>query len=800
MPAPSHRNDPEFSSQSVSSTDAESFFAQGVQQHLAGNLQGAIACYDQALAIKPDYHEVLFNKGIALSDLGDKPAAIGCYDQALAIKPDDHGALYNKGCALSELGDYPAAIGCYDQALVIKPDYHQALNNKGADLSALGDKLAAIACFDQALIIKPDYYPALDNKGIALSDLGDKLAAIACFDQALAIKPDYHTAWGNWASAICSLSQRNQFYPNLLSIVKESSDWRKKTPHIVGLEEGLAHFQPNTEGWGKLHQDLGDAYYKHASQQADPREYWREAIQSYKIALDTLIGEPFLENRLEILQGIIRACLALRKLNSASNYCEEGSAILRQLLNETPSNSRKRQLGLKFASFNQLAVDLLVQSGQLKAALETAEANKNRCLIWILEGWQEKIICPSYAEMQQLLREDTAIVYWHLSPDALTTFLLLPTESEPQVLDSDRATLLHRHRDFEAWRKDWDKQYQDYHPKKSSAIDKANHPWRKTLGDRLNQLQQILNIPALEQQLSGIPHLILIPHRDLHRFPLHALFSQSFTCTYLPSAQIGLALQTRSTPDLTAASLLSVEDPSGQTEMLYARIESAVIRQLFTKVTPIAAAAATPAAVTATLSQGYDLFHFTGHGEHDDRQPQNSAIGLANETRLTAKEISALPLQTCYLASIAACETAVTNREAIDTEYIGLVSAFLRAGTAHVISTLWNVEEIASSWLMIRFYQLLSAGNAPPLAFQQAQHWFRSVTAAQLADWLRQLSQLPGLDAGIQEYLNQEADRLTADTSPIDTSPIDSSTMNSNHPIYAHPYYWAAFTLTGRAN
>ena len=836
----------------------QALYNKGLVLSNLGDKFTAIACYDQALAIKPDLHEVLCNKGVALSDLGDKIAAIACYDQALAIKLDHHLALYNKGVALSDLGDKIAAIACFDQALVIRPDYHEALCNKGVALSDVGDNIAAIAealcnkgvalsdvgdniaaiaCYDQALAIKLDLHEALYNKGVALYALGDKLAAIECFDQALAIKPDKHEALNNKGTALSDLGEKlaaTECFDQALQLKRDLwQGWIGRGSAVRGLQvtlppslllialqnrslnqpgyegeranytEGRKHIDRQTqpEGWGQLHRAIGRSHYSQGKYTANPRSYYREALKSYHTALETLTEQDFPEVHLELLQDLIRVCLGLDDRAAAIECRSQGLRVLGDLLNKAPF-AMKPRIEAKFSGFSQVAIDLLLQDGQIITALETADRYKNRCLTWILDEWKEQVISPSYAEMRQLLREDTAIVYWHLSPDALTTFLLLPNKSEPQVLDSDRATLLNRHKDFEAWKKDWDKQYQDYRPKKENSADKANHPWRNTLSDRLNQLRQILNLPALEQQLSGITHLILIPHRDLHRFPLHALFSNTFTCTYLPSAQIGLSLQNRSTPNLTTATLLSVEDPSGQAEMLYARIESTVIQQMFTHVTAIAPDQATPTAVTTALSQGYDLFHFTGHGEHNDRQPQNSAIGLANETQLTAKEISALPLQTCYLASIAACETAVTNRQAIDTEYVGLVSAFLRAGTAHVISTLWNVEEISSSWLMIRFYQLLSAGNAPTLAFKQTQQWFRAVTAPQLADWLKQLSQLPGLDPGIQEYLTQEAGRLTANVNPADPRPADSnpsSTIDSNQPIYAHPYYWAAFTLTGRA-
>ncbi|NJO21006.1 MAG: CHAT domain-containing protein, partial [Spirulinaceae cyanobacterium RM2_2_10] len=50
-------------------------------------------------------------------------------------------------------------------------------------------------------------------------------------------------------------------------------------------------------------------------------------------------------------------------------------------------------------------------------------------------------------------------------------------------------------------------------------------------------------------------------------------------------------------------------------------------------------------------------------------------------------------LRHLQLACLAACETALTNPQTIETEYVGLASALLQAGTRAVLSTLWNVEE-----------------------------------------------------------------------------------------------------------
>ncbi len=174
--------------------DHVALYNKGAALSNLGRYEEAIASYDAALAIKPDKHEALYNKGNALDDLGRYEDAIASYDAALAIKPDDHEALCNKGNALGNLGRREEAIASYDAALAIKPDTHEALYNKGNALGNLGRYEEAIASYDAALAIKPDYHEALYNKGYALGNLGRYEEAIASYDAVLAIKPDKHEA------------------------------------------------------------------------------------------------------------------------------------------------------------------------------------------------------------------------------------------------------------------------------------------------------------------------------------------------------------------------------------------------------------------------------------------------------------------------------------------------------------------------------------------------------------------------------------------------------------------------------
>ncbi|MEO0886482.1 MAG: tetratricopeptide repeat protein [Cyanobacteria bacterium J06648_10] len=206
---------------SVSSLFGLAFTAYEKQNHST-----ALALINQCLQrqltveLKP---AVLGFKGVVLGNLGRQEEAIAAYDAALHIKPDYHEALNNKGVALSALGRKEEAIAAYDAALHIKPDKHEALNNKGNALSALGRNEEAIAAYDAALHIKPDYHKALYNKGVALSALGRNEEAIAVLDQAIAINPKDPGLWYNKACCAALSAQTEKSLTYLQKAIELSS-------------------------------------------------------------------------------------------------------------------------------------------------------------------------------------------------------------------------------------------------------------------------------------------------------------------------------------------------------------------------------------------------------------------------------------------------------------------------------------------------------------------------------------------------------------------------------------------------
>ncbi len=402
---------------------------------------------------------------------------------------------------LGKLGRNEEAIASNDEAIKIKPDFYQAWYNQGTALGKLGRFYDAIASFNLVRKIKPDVYQARNNRGLALANLGRYEEAIASYDKAIEIKPDDYKAWYNRGIAAGNSVSCDPLLASLSPIARQNPHLNKRgyEGRLASYEEGLKYCQQDThpEGWGKLNQGIGNAHYFRGLGDSRPRSYWYKAVNSYHQALVTLTETYFLQLHLKVLQDLIRALLALGQIAEAKELQRRGTDLLRRLLKETNySEHSKKQLALEFAGFGQLTVDLAVHSGKLVQALELAQQGKNACLSWLLDARSEEVSSPRWEEIKQLLNPTTALVYWHLSPAALHTFILKHDAPAPILITTPTDTTeevpaaVQRLRDFENWVKDWNQQY-------------AEISWRGNLPQMLEQLANILDIPTIVQLIQG---------------------------------------------------------------------------------------------------------------------------------------------------------------------------------------------------------------------------------------------------------------------------------------------------------
>jgi len=157
----------------------------------------ALAAYQRALALQPEYEEAHFSAALILLELGRLDEARPHLDRSLALRPgsaETHQALAR---LLARQGRAEEAIATYRRALALRPESTDALNNLGNLLCTIGDLAGAKSCFERVIVLEPDRAEAHNNLGVAFRDQGMFDEAEACHKRALELQPDYADAYNN---------------------------------------------------------------------------------------------------------------------------------------------------------------------------------------------------------------------------------------------------------------------------------------------------------------------------------------------------------------------------------------------------------------------------------------------------------------------------------------------------------------------------------------------------------------------------------------------------------------------------
>ncbi|TAN83543.1 MAG: CHAT domain-containing protein, partial [Phormidium sp. SL48-SHIP] len=382
-----------------------------------------------------------------------------------------------------------------------------------------------------------------------------------------------------------------------------------------------------------------------------------------------------------------------------------------------------------------------------------------------------------FSQIQALLDEETLLMEWYLSPQGIYTFIV---SGETGDISVHRSPPEHLHQ-LQELRDTYLDTYQRHH----------SDDWETHLNDVLRRLRDILELPQLLAQIP--PHsrrLIVVPYRELHLFPLHALplgdgdepdyLADRFPLgvTYSPSCQF-LEVSQRQRKTGNRQRFFAIQNPTE--DLYYADLEvDAILANFSANARRLARQQASKTSLNENphrqAFQEADYLHFAGHGAFNFSSPLLSPLVLAGakvsvsdsegrtlseetatsepaETRFlpwrkgtqidlskcyTLGELFELDLPACRLVILSACETGLTDFSPNLEEYISLGLGFLYAGATNVICSLWAVNDVSTAILMVKFYEEMQAQPSVALALKQAQQWMRTVTKQELTAWLNE--------------------------------------------------------------
>jgi serine/threonine protein kinase/Flp pilus assembly protein TadD len=168
----------------------------------------AIRYLTVAVALRPDSAGAMMQLGLVLSKNGQSAEAIANYQEALRLDPDYIDALVNYGLHLFTVTkDYEEAIVKFTRVIELEPKYHWGWSGRAGANSKLGRHELVISDLTQLLTYHPGKWNIWSARGDSHLALGQHQNAVADFTKAIELKADFQPAWRGRGKAFSALNQ-----------------------------------------------------------------------------------------------------------------------------------------------------------------------------------------------------------------------------------------------------------------------------------------------------------------------------------------------------------------------------------------------------------------------------------------------------------------------------------------------------------------------------------------------------------------------------------------------------------------
>lgn len=461
-----------------------------------------------------------------------------------------------------------------------------------------------------------------------------------------------------------------------------------------------------------------------------------DIIEEQRSTINTEVSKiGFIGDKQNVYSRIISLLFERAQYAEAFKYVERAKA--RALVDLLASRNQFTRTDTSRKKANELIARLSSAESENNVrdeTIKTEESSKQRAIIVELKEELQSadpevaslVTVPStnVAEIQQLLPPDETLIEYYESNDSLFAFFVNRHGIKGSKLEKNEL---------------------------GQEIENFRKNIMNTSSDQFKAEGKILYEKLIQpfEKMISTNSLTIVPHGALHYLPFNVLMSGEkhlidiYNIRVLPSASVMKFLKIRRkghTGELIAFGNPDMRDL--KYDLPFAQNEALIITKDRPNSQALLREKATETAAK-TYSSRFRFVHFACHGKFNPDKPLDSGLMLSKDSNndgiLTVGELYDMQLN-ADLVTLSACETALGKISNGD-DVVGFTRGFLYAGTNSIVSSLWQVDDKATSILMQQFYKFLETDNKRS-ALRKAQ-------------------------LKVKETYN------------------------------AHPYYWAAFQITG---
>ncbi|NEQ77341.1 MAG: CHAT domain-containing protein [Okeania sp. SIO2C9] len=854
----------------------------GSAYHSLGQYERAIEFFQQSLAIAREIKDrqgeaySLGNLGNAYNSLGQYEQAIEKHQQYLAIAreiKDRKGeaiSLSNLGNAYNSLGQYEQAIEKHQQSLAIQQEIKDrrgegySLGNLGIAYHSLGQYEQAIKFHQQSLDIKREIKDC-QGEAISLGNLGNAYNSLEQYDRAI---PNFqkslkiatpktmpvecaslagnlgylHFTQGKWEKAISAYTQAIEA-TEILRTGRQTENSRQEvlknaisvyTNIIQCFVNTKQHAQALTYAEQSRNRQLVDLMYgKDVYYQEETPPEVAELSQQYEkiqLQIDNLRFNNESRNYNQELVGAANS----RKISASwqarndriTTLEAEKQVIYRQIRKLDPVLAE----GLAVTPLEFAKLQNLVQDNPTTALVSFFTTDEDTYAFILVGDNVDLHRCgQGYGELQIWLREN-----WFQS------YVLsgLPESDRPPLSTIAAAKLLGCEIDtIESAKPEKETVSIFLKDGTTQSVDKAKfkklrkqllsiYDWHQKMPSNLKEISQRLQLDKLVEKLTGIEELIIIPHLYLHQIPFAALpladnqyLGDKFLIRTQSSCQT-LDFCTQRPPISTETPAYGIVEDT-QEDLPCSSFEAQKVAQIYNVATDkyLQGTTATVSTYKQLLQQVQGLLS-SHHAKSRFDNSLESELILA-DGRITLSDLLSPAFRFPDLDEVflSCCETNLGTTEITD-DTMTLNTGFLCAGARGVISSLWAVDDLATSLFSLFYHQKRKAGLNRPQALQKAQQDLRQLTGEEFErEYYRELEQLlneklqlasqkkaaakqklDGCAEDAPEYQQLQAEykkQVSLEKRILRTRDIRLKAVCEQEHPFEHPEYWSGFICAG---
>ena len=218
--------------------DAATHYNMALQLKQQGDVPGALAAVNRAIAARPDYAAAYFTQGNLFRQVDKLEEAAQSYRKTLELSPKMVEARGNLGAVYVRLGRLDEGIKELEQAAAVGDNdkTYGALLSLGVAYRQKDQHDRAVAVLERAVKIRPEDPQGWTNLGVARARTPDKQGAVAAYKKAVELDP-----------------KRGEFHFNLGTAYRRL----RQTEQAIAAYENAVSLDPNLAG---AHYDLGVLY------------------------------------------------------------------------------------------------------------------------------------------------------------------------------------------------------------------------------------------------------------------------------------------------------------------------------------------------------------------------------------------------------------------------------------------------------------------------------------------------------------------------------------------------------------